>query len=125
MSEAQDIVAVWSVPLQDRVHKIEFEHGTTSGKRVIRVDGEEILRKDWMFKLVGKVLFTIGKFKCAISVEALGTFAYEYTLEVNGKTYEKFREELSRKLQSWTTVLDGEDTRICLGSTKLSLFIFF
>lgn len=76
-----------------------------------------------MFKLVGKELFTIGKFKCAISVEALGTFAYEYTLEVNGKTYEKFREELNRKLQSWTVALAGEDTRICLGLWQLFLFL--
>lgn len=35
-----DLVAYWSVPLTDGVHTVEFEHGTTSGKRVIRVDGE-------------------------------------------------------------------------------------
>lgn len=35
-----DVVAVWEVPLQDKVHRIEFEHGTTTGRRVIRVDGE-------------------------------------------------------------------------------------
>ena len=31
-----DLVAVWEVHLADGVHMIEFEHGTTSGKRVIR-----------------------------------------------------------------------------------------
>ena len=35
-----DIVAVWEAPLSDKVHKVEFEHGTTTGKRVIRVDGK-------------------------------------------------------------------------------------
>ena len=35
-----DLVAFWDVPLSDGVHRIEFEHGTTSGKRVIRVDGK-------------------------------------------------------------------------------------
>ena len=35
-----DLVAHWSVPLSDGIHKIEFEHGTTSGKRVIYVDGK-------------------------------------------------------------------------------------
>ena len=33
-----DLVAQWKVPLADKVHVIEFEHGTTTGKRIIRVD---------------------------------------------------------------------------------------
>lgn len=40
VSSLPDLVAVWEVPLSDRVHRIEFEHGTTTGKRVIRVDGQ-------------------------------------------------------------------------------------
>lgn len=35
-----DLVAYWSVPLADGVHTVEFEHGTTTGKRVLRVDGQ-------------------------------------------------------------------------------------
>ena len=33
---SDNLVAVWEVHLADGVHMIEFEHGTTSGKRVIR-----------------------------------------------------------------------------------------
>jgi len=40
MPNANDIVASWEVPLSDGVHLVEFEHGTTTGKRVIRVDGK-------------------------------------------------------------------------------------
>lgn len=40
MSDKHDTVASWSLPVQDRIYKIEFEHGTASGKRVIRVDGK-------------------------------------------------------------------------------------
>jgi len=36
---SSDLVAKWDVTLSDKVHRIEFEHGTTTGKRVIRVDG--------------------------------------------------------------------------------------
>ncbi|VDO16010.1 unnamed protein product [Brugia timori] len=68
------------------------------------------MRRNWMFSLVGKEIFDIGKFKCVINVEALGTFLYEYTLEVNGKSYEKFREEVAKKLKSWTTILDDKGT---------------
>lgn len=35
-----DIVGIWEVNLSDGLHRIEFEHGTASGKRIIRVDGK-------------------------------------------------------------------------------------
>ena len=62
----------------------EFEHGTTSGKRVVRVNREEIYRKDWMFKLVGNETFHVGKSRtlCTIKIEPVGGFTYQYTLEV-------------------------------------------
>ena len=43
------------------------------------------MRKDWMFKLVGKEYFTIGKSKakCCVSIDAVSGFAYEYSLEVS------------------------------------------
>ncbi|EYC29851.1 hypothetical protein Y032_0005g2293 [Ancylostoma ceylanicum] len=82
---------------------------------ITAADKSEILRRDWMFKLVGKEPFQLGKMKCLITVEALGTFAYEYSLEVNGKNYEKFREEQSKKLLCWETRIGGEETRIVLG----------
>ena len=37
---SSDLVAHWDVALSDGVHKIQFEHGTTSGKRVIYIDGK-------------------------------------------------------------------------------------
>jgi hypothetical protein len=40
VSMSSDLVATWQVTLGDGVHKIEFEHGTISGKRVVRVDGK-------------------------------------------------------------------------------------
>ena len=33
---------VCQVRLADGVHKVRLEHGTTSGKRVISVDGKEV-----------------------------------------------------------------------------------
>lgn len=41
---SNDLAGVWEVALSDGVHRIEFEHGTTTGKRVIYVDG-----KVWIF----------------------------------------------------------------------------
>lgn len=38
--EGSDLVATWNVPMSKKVYKVEFEHGTTTGRRVVRIDGE-------------------------------------------------------------------------------------
>uniref|UniRef100_A0AC35FT84 Fas apoptotic inhibitory molecule 1 n=2 Tax=Panagrolaimus sp. PS1159 TaxID=55785 RepID=A0AC35FT84_9BILA len=118
-----DTVAVWNVPMSDKMYKIEFEHGTTSGKRVIRVNGKEIVRQDWMFKLVGRETFEINKRKCVISVDAIGIFAYEYSLTVDGKAYEKFQEQQRKALQVWNVPINGVDTRICLEKDTMDIWV--
>lgn len=35
-----DMVGMWEVPLSDEIYQIEFEHGTTTGKRVIYINGK-------------------------------------------------------------------------------------
>ncbi|XP_077996952.1 fas apoptotic inhibitory molecule 1-like [Glandiceps talaboti] len=119
-----DTVAVWDVALSDGVHKVEFEHGTTSGKRVIVVDGKEIMRKNWMFKLVGREVFDIGKGKVkgAINIDAVSGFAYEYILEVNGKSLKKFTEHRSKTAKVWSFLLDGVDTRIVLEKVTMDVW---
>ncbi|XP_072273976.1 fas apoptotic inhibitory molecule 1 isoform X3 [Pyxicephalus adspersus] len=117
LEKMTDLVAVWEVALSDGIHKIEFEHGTTSGKRVVYVDGKEIIRKDWMFKLVGKETFPVGasQTKATINIDAVSGFAYEYTLEVNGKSLKKYMENRSKTTNTWLLHLDGEDCRVVLG----------
>ncbi|ESO96440.1 hypothetical protein LOTGIDRAFT_115761 [Lottia gigantea] len=118
-----DLVAQWQVGLSDGLHKVEFEHGTTTGKRIIRVDGEEILRQDWLFKLVGKEHFNIGKAKLVISIDAVTGFAYEYTLEVNGKPLEKFKENQSKIMKSWVLTISGNPIRVVLEKDTLDVWV--
>uniref|UniRef100_UPI00398F48DE fas apoptotic inhibitory molecule a n=1 Tax=Pristiophorus japonicus TaxID=55135 RepID=UPI00398F48DE len=119
-----DLVAVWEVALSDGVHKIEFEHGTTSGKRVVYVDGKEIIRRDWMFKLVGKETFAVGstKTKATINIDAVSGFAYEYTLEINGKSLKKYMENRSKTTNTWLLNLDGVDSRIVLEKDTMDVW---
>lgn len=42
--ENREIAAEWNVPIRGKSHKIEFEHGTTSGKRIIWVNGKVRLK---------------------------------------------------------------------------------
>ena len=80
LSNNPNVTAIWDVHLPDGIHEIEFEHETTSGRRVIRIDNQEILRKDWMFKLVGTEVFSIGKdkqHKCVIDIRAVSKICTE------------------------------------------------
>lgn len=119
-----DVVATWEVALSDGVHKIEFEHGTTSGKRVLWIDDKEVIRKDWMFKLVGKEEFTVGKKKipATVNIDACSGFAYEYTLNVNGKSLKKFCENQSKTSKAWTLVINGVDCRIVLEKDSMDVW---
>ncbi|XP_066497156.1 fas apoptotic inhibitory molecule a isoform X1 [Hoplias malabaricus] len=129
-----DLVGIWEVALSDGVHRIEFEHGTTTGKRVIYVDGkicrgnlfprQEVLRRDWMFKLVGKETFTVGSTdaKATINIDAVSGFAYEYTLEINGKSLKKYMENRSKVTSTWLLNLDGVDCRVVLEKDTMDIW---
>ncbi|XP_076046176.1 fas apoptotic inhibitory molecule 1 [Oratosquilla oratoria] len=118
-----DMVAMWEVRMSDGVHKIGFEHGTTTGKRILWVDGEEKIRRDWMFKLVGSETFNIGNAKCTIKIEPIGGFAYEYSLEVNGKNYKKFVENQNKILQTWVFPLESQMMRVVLEKDTLDVWV--
>ena len=83
------------------MHQVRLEHGTASGKRVITVDGKEvgclcsvvfpmavcavrcdlqILRKKWMFSLVGTENFKISSRAAEIIISCKGQFSDCYVI---------------------------------------------
>lgn len=78
---------------------------------------QEILRRDWMFKLVGKETFSVGKSntKASINIDAVSGFAYEYTLDINGKSLKKYMENRNKTTSTWILNLEGDDLRVVLG----------
>lgn len=58
--ERRELAAEWHVPLRGNLHVIEFEHGTTSGKRIIWVDGK--VSREHLRVFFGNLL----KFDCLI-----------------------------------------------------------
>ncbi|BES94469.1 Fas apoptotic inhibitory molecule [Nesidiocoris tenuis] len=117
---SSDVVGVWDVPLSDGLHTIEFEHGTASGKRVIRVDNEVIFRNEWMFKLVGDQDFKIGDIPCKVRIEPVSGFSYSYSLIVNGKTLEEFTRRRNKRACTWTI---GGNHRIVLEKDTLDIWV--
>ncbi|XP_023338740.1 fas apoptotic inhibitory molecule 1 [Eurytemora carolleeae] len=120
-----DLVAVWEVQLPDGIHLIQFEHGTTSGKRILWIDRKEVMRRDWMFKLVGTETFTLGKSNspCSIKIEPVGGFNYQYSLEVAGKPYKKFLENQTKIMKTWILPVDGNMYRIVLEKDTLDIWV--
>lgn len=64
------IVGVWEVMLNGRLHQIEFEHGTTSGRRIIRVDGKVIYLfiscyYIWIIVILGHRQIILSKCHCS------------------------------------------------------------
>ena len=97
--------------------------GTTTGRRILRVDNKEILRTDWLFKLVGTEDFKLGNHACRIHINGISGFNYEYTLEIDGKPLQKFSENRSKISRVWIVKLDGIDYRIVLEKDTLSLWV--
>uniref|UniRef100_A0A3Q3QBD5 Fas apoptotic inhibitory molecule b n=1 Tax=Monopterus albus TaxID=43700 RepID=A0A3Q3QBD5_MONAL len=119
-----DLAAAWEVALSDGVYTIEFAHGTTTGKRVVCVNGREVIRKDWMFKLVGKETFTVGgaNTKATINIEAVSGFAYEYTLEIDGKSLQTFIDNRTKTTRTWLLKVEGEDCRVVLEKDTMEVW---
>lgn len=119
-----DLVANWEVALSDGVYKIHFEHGTTSGKRVIWINGKPAFRKDWMFKLVGNQPFELGKqkLKAVINIDACSGFTYEYSLNVAGKSLNKFLENKDNTTKAWAFMLDNTETRVVLEKNTMDVW---
>jgi hypothetical protein len=109
----------WEISVAEGRFKIEFEHGTTSGKRVIRVNGKEWLRKDWMFRLVGSEFFRIGRHQLTLEVEPDGAFGFIYDLSVDGCKLDEFKQLCKKNLVTWNLKTnEGKEHRIVLGKTN-------
>ncbi|XP_035727685.1 fas apoptotic inhibitory molecule 1-like isoform X3 [Vespa mandarinia] len=115
--------ARWTVPLNDGNHVIEFEHGTATGRRIVRIDDKVLVNREWMFRLVGDELFTFNGTKFVIRVDPIPGFKYSYTLWVNGKNYKNFIQSQSKILKSWLTKIGENEYRIVLDKQTQSVWI--
>jgi hypothetical protein len=119
---SSEVIADWKVHLPDGIHHVEFDHGTMTGRRVIRVDGTEVLRKNWMFTLVGEEDFRVGDKPGTIVIESEG-LSFTYSLRVDGQTLEHFIEAQNKQTRTWLPIIDGEKHRIVLDTKKMDIYV--
>lgn len=76
-----------------------------------------MLRRDWMFKLVGSEFFHIGpeQTRCEIRIDTCSGFSYEYSLRVDGKQLQCFKDTQRKSLKTWLLDLHGKTYRVVLG----------
>ncbi|XP_017475450.1 PREDICTED: fas apoptotic inhibitory molecule 1 [Rhagoletis zephyria] len=118
-----NIVAKWCAPINGKLYRIELEHGTTTGRRMIWVNGKEVLRRDWMFKLVGEDSFYIGQARCIIRVDPAPGFRYAYSLYIDGKPHEQYTDELAKQYRQWLVSIEDNEYRIMLELDTINLYV--
>ncbi|XP_076752539.1 fas apoptotic inhibitory molecule 1 [Xylocopa sonorina] len=115
--------AKWNVPFKDGNHVIEFEHGTASGRRLVKVDGKELVHRDWMFQLVGDEVFKFNGNTFVIRIDPIPGLQYSYTLWVNGKSYKNFVQTQSKILETWSANVGNEEYRIVLDKQTQNVWV--
>jgi len=143
-SSKNDIVARWVIPVRGKLYDIELEHGTISGKRVIWVNGEEVLRRDMMYRLVGEDTFFLEEKRCIIHVsiplsDILSSgiehflirhqifpssgFKYSYKLFVDGLECEIYNQNQSKILKTWEIRINDKTFRAVLEKDTLNIYL--
>ncbi|XP_058794223.1 fas apoptotic inhibitory molecule 1 [Phymastichus coffea] len=115
--------ARWEVPLSDGVHVIEFEHGTATGRRIVKIDGKVLVNREWMFRLVGDEIFQFEGVRFVIRVDPIPGLKYSYTLWVNGKSFKNFIQSQSKILETWSTQIGQNEYRIILDKNSQAVWV--
>ena len=72
----------WTFDLEDGSHTVELEHGTISGKRVIRVDGEVVEESTQLIDMGSIHPFEINAHRGSVVIRTNGiTFSYDAVLD--------------------------------------------
>lgn len=58
-------------------------------------------------------------------VDPLPGFKYKYSLIVDGKSYEQFKENQAKAMKTWATTVDSNSYRIVLGSIVFEIQNYF
>jgi hypothetical protein len=118
-----DVVARWIFPVHGRLFDIELEHGKISGKRVIWLNGEEILRRDVMYRLVGEDVFFVEDKRCIIHIFPSSGFKYTYKLFIDGVECEIYNQNQSKILKTWEIRINEKTYRVVLEKDTLNIYL--
>jgi hypothetical protein len=95
---------VWAVKLEDGRHTVELEHGYFSGKRIIRVDGEQLESTTSIIDFGGEHSFQIGNHTGIVHIRTNG-LTYNYDLSIDGRSIGTGKEvSASGPLHAWVWI---------------------
>ncbi|MDI7274626.1 MAG: hypothetical protein QME94_01470, partial [Anaerolineae bacterium] len=83
----------WTFWLEGRIHTIELEHGSFSGRRVISVDGRELERSQRLFDTGSEHTFSLDGHDVTVYIHTNG-FTFRYGLEIDGMPVKGEGEEI-------------------------------
>lgn len=73
----------------------------------------QVLRKNWLFKLVGTERFNVGSKVAEIAIDSSGMI-FQYTLRIDNKSMQKFVEAQAKNTRTWHVTLDATEHRVVL-----------
>ena len=106
----------WTVNLDGINHTIELEHGTISGKRVIKLDGKVIEESQKLVDSGTDHFFKIGNHLCAVHIHS-GGLRFKYDLSINGISVETGQP--TKLLDGTPTALYTTETADLMEQTKI------
>lgn len=94
----------WTVDLEDGRHTVELEHAYLAGKRVIFVDGQEVVRAQSLLDFGSDHPIRIGTHPALVRISTNG-LTFRYDLAVDGRSVETGK-ELTRRppMPKWAWV---------------------
>lgn len=78
----------WEITLDGKRHRVQLEHGFWSGKRIIYVDDQKVLKGKKMLDDGDNYIIHIGSHICIVSIKVIVAW-FKYDLIVNDVSLEK------------------------------------
>ena len=77
----------------------------------------QVLRKEWMFSLIGSETLKVGGKYVKIAIESEGLM-FKYTIQVDGKSLESFVKDMNKQTRTWFPIIDKKTHRIVIGKYR-------
>lgn len=121
-------VHVWEFALDDSAtrHRVELNHNTLTGKRVLKLDGKQIHKVSAKYKLTGTIKFQINEHVIAVCIEANGMGDLNYALMLDDKNIPDITHSQSnaQKCSKWDVKsADGERHLIAFDKDTFEVYI--
>ena len=93
--------AAWSFVLPGGRHELELLHGEMSGRRIIGLDGKEVVNKKKFFDTGSTHVIEVERNQFARIVIKPSRLGFAYICTLNGRSMEKYQKICAKQMLCW------------------------